>query len=112
MYVYNNLEHTSYTSIDDVVDGDLSPGPRPVYSRLRRSGVWGDCEVFEYTYAGPGSTQHPAYDVQGIIIGNLTVTHEQYELTVKKVDATSPSKGLPGAGSSSRMLMGPTPRRS
>ena len=54
-------------------------------------------QVYEYTYAGPGTTQHPAYDVQGIIIGNLTVTHEQYELAVKKVDATNPSKGLSGA---------------
>ena len=97
MYVYNNLEHTSYTSIDDVVDGTSLRDRAQYILDLGAQGVWGDCEVFEYTYAGPGSTQHPAYDVQGIIIGNLTVTHEQYELTVKKVDATNPSKGLPGA---------------
>ena len=97
MYVYNNLEHTSYSSIDDVVDGTSLRDRAQYILDLGAQGVWGDCEVFEYAYAGPGSTQHPAYDVQGIIIGDLTVTHEQYELTVKKVDATNPSKGLPGA---------------
>ncbi len=97
MYVYNNLEHTSYSSIDDVVDGTSLRDRAQYILDLGAQGVWGDCEVFEYAYAGPGSTQHPAYDVQGIITGDLIVTHEQYELTVKKVDATNPSKGLPGA---------------
>lgn len=97
MYVYNNLEHTSYSSIDDIVDGTSLRDRAQYILDLGAQGVWGDCEVFEYAYAGPGSTQHPAYDVQGIIIGDLTVTHEQYELTVKKVDATNPNKGLPGA---------------
>ena len=31
------------------------------------------------------------------MIGNLDVTREKYDLTVKKVDATNPNKGLPGA---------------
>ena len=31
------------------------------------------------------------------MVGELSVTHEQYSLTVKKVDATNPSMGLPGA---------------
>ncbi len=31
LYVYNNLEHTNYTSIDDVVDGDHSARPGAVY---------------------------------------------------------------------------------
>ena len=97
MYVYNNLEHTNYTSIDDVVDGTSLRDRAQYILDLGAQGVWGDCDVYEYTYAGPGSTQHPAYDVQGIIIGDLSVTREYYELTVKKVDATNPSKGLPGA---------------
>ena len=29
--------------------------------------------------------------------GNLDITREKYDLTVKKVDATNPNKGLPGA---------------
>ena len=64
---------------------------------LGAQGVWGDCKVYEYDYAGPGSAQHPAYDVQSIIIGDLTVTRERYQMTVKKVDATNPNLALPGA---------------
>ena len=54
MYVYNNLEHTSYTSIDDVVDGTSLRDRAQYILDLGAQGVWGDCEVFEYTYAGPG----------------------------------------------------------
>ena len=74
MYVYNNLEHTSYTSIDDVVDGTTLRDRAQYILDLGAQGVWGDCEVYEYDYAGPGTAQHPSYDVQGIIIGDLTVT--------------------------------------
>ena len=31
LYVYNNLEHTNYTSIDDVVDGTTLREPGAVY---------------------------------------------------------------------------------
>lgn len=60
-------------------------------------GVWGECDVYEYHYAGPGSSHHPAHDVQAVFVGRLTVTREQYELTIKKVDATNPNKSLAGA---------------
>ena len=60
-------------------------------------GRWGDCDVYEYDYAGPGTAQHPSYDVQGIVIGDLTVTRERYEFTIKKVDSTNPNLTLPGA---------------
>ena len=97
MYVYNNLEHTSYSSIDDVVDGTTLRDRAQYILDLGAQGVWGDCTVYEYDYAGPGTAQHPAYDVQGIIIGDLTVTRERYQFTIKKVDATNPNKALPGA---------------
>lgn len=97
MYVYNNLEHTNYTSIDDVVDGTTLRDQAQYILDLGAQGVWGDCEVYEYDYAGPGSAQHPAYDVQSIIIGDLTITRERYQFTIKKVDATNPNKALPGA---------------
>ena len=97
MYVYNNLEHTSYTSIDDVVDGTTLRDRAQYILDLGAQGVWGDCEVYEYDYAGPGTAQHPSYDVQGIIIGDLTVTRERYEFTIKKVDSTNPNLTLPGA---------------
>lgn len=97
MYIYNNLEHTNYTSIDDVVDGTTLRDQAQYILDLGAQGVWGDCEVYEYDYAGPGSAQHPAYDVQSIIIGDLTITRERYQFTIKKVDATNPNKALPGA---------------
>ena len=97
MYVYNNLEHTSYSSIDDVVDGTTLRDRAQYILDLGAQGVWGDCTVYEYDYAGPGTAQHPAYDVQGIIIGDLTVTRERYQFTIKKVDTTNPNLALPGA---------------
>lgn len=97
MYVYNNLQHTSYTSIDEVVDG-MSLRERAQYILdLGEQGVWGECEAYQYDYAGPGSSTHPADRVQSIIIGDLTVTRQQYKLTIRKVDSTNPNKGLPGA---------------
>ena len=97
MCVYNSLYHTNYTSIDDLLDG-VSLRDRAQYILdLGAQGVWGECDVYEYTYAGPGSTQHPANNVQAIIIGELTVVNEEYSLTVRKVDSTNPNKGLPGA---------------
>ena len=53
MYVYNNLEHTSYSSIDDVVDGTSLRDRAQYILDLGAQGVWGDCEVFEYIFAGP-----------------------------------------------------------
>lgn len=97
MYVYNNLHHTSYTSIDDVQDGTSFRERTQYILDLGTQGVWGDCEVYEYAYAGPGTSSHPANDVQAIMIGRLTVTHEQYSLTIKKVDSTNPNKALSGA---------------
>ena len=97
LYVYNNLYHTSYSSIDEEMDG-ISFRDRAQYILdLGTQGVWGDCAVYEYTYAGPGTSYHPANDVQSVVVGELTITREQYELTIRKVDATNPSKGLSGA---------------
>ena len=31
------------------------------------------------------------------MVGELNITREKYDLTVKKVDSTNPNKGLPGA---------------
>ena len=86
LYVYNNLYHTSYSSIDEEMDG-ISFRDRAQYILdLGAQGVWGDCAVYEYTYAGPGTSYHPANDVQSVVVGELTITREQYELTIRKVD--------------------------
>jgi hypothetical protein len=101
MAVYNTLEGTHYTSIDQK-QGNSSFRDRTQYILdLGSQGVWGKCAVYEYTFTGAGSSAHPAGTVQKIILGDLTVEHieqEEYVLIVKKVDATNPSKGLPGAG--------------
>ena len=99
MYVYNSLEGTSYTSIDQTIDG-ISFRDRTQYIfDLGNQGVWGDCTVYEYSFTGAGSSTHPAGTVQKVVIGDLSVggTEETYAITVKKVDATNPTKGLPGA---------------
>ncbi len=101
MAVYNTLEGTHYTSIDQK-QGESSFRDRTQFILdLGGQGVWGKCAVYEYTFTGAGSGAHPAGTVQKIILGDLTVEHieqEEYVLIVKKVDATNPSKGLPGAG--------------
>lgn len=98
MYVYNSLEGTHYTSIDQT-QGGSSFRSRPQYIFDLGSEVWGDCSVYLYTFTGAGTSDHPASTVQNVVIGELAVdtTEEQYTLTVKKVDATNPTKGLEGA---------------
>ncbi len=95
--VYNNLEHTSYTSIDDTMDGKSFRDRAQYILDLGAQGVWGECSVYEYAYTGPGSNYHPANDVQAVMVGELNITRQKYELTVKKVDSTNPNKGLAGA---------------
>lgn len=99
MYVYNSLAGTHYTSIDDK-QGNTSFRDRTQYIYdLGNQGVWGDCEVYEYSFTGAGSSTHPAGSVQKVVIGKLGMegTEESYVLTIKKVDTSNPTKGLPGA---------------
>ena len=97
MAVYNSLENTNYTSIDQEKDGS-SFRSRAQYILDLGSQVWGDCAVYEYSFTGAGSSAHPASSVQKVIIGDLSVTTaESYTLIIKKVDSTNPTKGLPGA---------------
>ena len=101
MAVYNTLQGTHYTSIDQKQDGTSFRDRTQYILDLGSQGVWGKCAVYEYDFTGAGSSSHPAGSVQKIILGDLTVdtpTEEEYVLIVKKVDATNPSKGLPGAG--------------
>ena len=73
MYVYNSLEGTHYTSIDDL-QGDTSFRDRTQYIfDLGNQGVWGDCKVYEYSFTGAGSSTHPANTVQKVVIGDLSV---------------------------------------
>ena len=97
MYVHNSINGTNFKSIDDELEG-WSFRDRALYILgLGEQGVWGDCDVYEYHYAGPGSSHHPSNDVQAVLVGRLTITREKYDLTIKKVDTTNPNKGLAGA---------------
>ena len=97
MYVHNNINGTNFKSIDDELEG-WSFRDRALYILgLGEQGVWGECDVYEYHYAGPGSSHHPSNDVQAVLVGRLTITREKYDLTIKKVDTTNPNKGLAGA---------------
>ena len=95
--VYNNLEHTSYTSIDDTMDGRSFRDRAQYILDLGSQGVWGECSVYEYAYTGVSTSYHQASDVQAIMIGELNIIRQKYDLTVKKVDSTNPNKGLAGA---------------
>ena len=96
-FLPRGVDLEQYTSIDDQMDGTSFRDRAQYILDLGEQGVWGDCDVYEYHYAGPGSSYHPSNNVQSIYVGTLTVSREQYELVVKKVDATNPSKGLAGA---------------
>ena len=95
--VYNNLHHGNYSGVDDLLDGMSFRNRAQYILDLGKQGVWGDCTVHEYAYTGSSTSSHQAKDVQAIMIGELNVIREKYDLTVKKVDATNPNKGLPGA---------------
>ena len=99
MAVYNSLEGTHYTSIDDELNG-RSFRDRTQFILDGGTNLWGDCKVYQYNFTGAGSSTHPASSVQKVILGELTpttTTDEDYSLIVKKVDSTNPSKGLAGA---------------
>lgn len=88
MCVYNNPEHTNYSSIDDLLDGISFRDSAQYILDLGAQGAWGEREVREYAYTGPGSSYHPANDVQAVMVDELNITREKYELTVKKADSS------------------------
>ena len=100
MAVFNSLDGSHFTSIDQEKDGSSFRSRAQYILDLGNQGVWGDCAVYEYTFTGAGSSAHPASSVQKVILGELSVkpgTKEDYTLIIKKVDATNPTKGLQGA---------------
>ena len=98
MAVFNSLEGTHYTSIDEEKDGSSFRSRAQYILDLGQRGVWGQCTAYEYGFTGAGSSAHPASGVQKIILGELEVTTEDsYTLIVKKVDSSNPTKGLAGA---------------
>ena len=102
MAVYNSIEGTSYTSIDEKRDGSTNTfrDISQYVLELGERGVWGKCQAYEYSFTGSGSGTHPASSVQKIILGDHSIENkpkEDYFLIVKKVDSSNPTKGLAGA---------------
>jgi hypothetical protein len=102
MAVYNSIEHTHYTSIDEK-RADSTNTFRDISQYvldLGKRGVWGKCQAYEYSFTGSGSSTHPASGVQKIILGDHSIENppkDEYSLIVKKVDSADPTKGLAGA---------------
>ena len=102
MAVYNSIEGTHYTSIDEK-RADSTNTFRDISQYvldLGKRGVWGKCQAYEYSFTGSGSSTHPASGVQKIILGDHSIENppkDEYSLIVKKVDSADPTKGLPGA---------------
>ena len=102
MAVYNSIEGTSYTNIDEK-RADSTNTFRDISQYvldLGKRGVWGKCQAYEYSFTGSGSSTHPASSVQKIILGDHSIENkpkEEYFLIVKKVDSSNPTKGLAGA---------------
>ena len=100
MAVYNTLENTHFTNIDQERDHISFRDRTQFIFDLGNRGVWGKCAVYEYSFTGTGGSSHPASTVQKIILGDLTVEHhteDEYTLVIKKADATNPAKSLSGA---------------
>lgn len=102
MAVYNSIEGTHYTSIDEKrTDSNNTFRDIAQYVlELGGRGVWGKCQAYEYSFTGSGSSSHPASGVQKIILGDHSIENkpqEDYSLIVKKVDSSNPTKGLAGA---------------
>lgn len=73
MYAYNNIGGFNYTSIDDTVDGSSFRSRVQYNLDMGAQGMWGNCEVYQYSYAGSDTSYQQANNVQAIIIGELTV---------------------------------------
>ena len=102
MAVYNSIEGTSYTNIDEKRAGSTNTfrDISQYVLDLGKRGVWGKCQAYEYSFTGSGSSTHPASSVQKIILGDHSIENkpkEEYFLIVKKVDSSNPTKGLAGA---------------
>lgn len=101
MYVSNNLNGTHHTDIhkDKTLLG--ATYYNVANDIVSNPDAWCDVEVYMYTYTGGPVGSHTPGSVQRMLVGIPSISdkpEELYNLTVKKVDATNPTKGLPGAG--------------
>lgn len=100
MYVTNAISNLGHTDI--YTQGP--PGTVNKYYDVAENIVdnpdaWCDVDVYQYTYAGGKVGRHEPGGVQAMLVGvpKTDTTTETYEITVKKVDSTNPTKRIPGA---------------
>ena len=100
MWVFNCLKGENHSSIDECTAGsDTSFRDTVQYIFTLGPETWGLADVYLYEFTGAGNENYPPELIQSVVIGNVehNSTPESYSLTVKKVDATNTSLGLPGA---------------
>ncbi len=97
MYVFNILDNKDYTSIDDEYGGVSF---RNWIQTILTQGteVWGDWDLYKYSFTGKGNDQYPADSIQSVIVGvPHEATENSYTLKIRKTDAADPQQGLAGA---------------
>ena len=101
MYVVNAYSGSHDTDIyTDKVAGTSNTYMNVAQTIVDNPDAWCDVEVYRYDYAGGTVSGRDPSTIQGMLVGvpKMTPTPEEnYEVTVKKVDASNPNKGLPGA---------------
>ena len=101
MYVINAINHINHTDIyNDVVPGTVNKYYDVASLIVDNPDAWCDVDVYQYTYAGGTVGNHTPGGVQAMLVGIPKKDIPElgnYKITVKKVDVTNPTKGLPGA---------------
>ena len=100
MWVFNCLKGENHSSIDECTAGSETSFRDTVqYIFTLGAETWGLADVYLYEFTGAGNENYPPDLIQSVVIGNVehSSTPKSYSLTVKKVDASNTSLGLPGA---------------
>lgn len=115
MYIANAKNGTSYSDIYTDKYGTTT-----FYQKgekvLDNTDCWPDVDVTLYHYIGgnatsPDGKKHYTNDnTQAIMVATPKVTTEEYQIVVKKVDSSNPTKGLAGAEFSLEMVGSDDPK--
>ena len=99
MYVVNAYSGSHDTDIyTETVERTPNTYMDVATSIVDNPGAWCDVDVYQYGYAGGDVGSRPASSIQAMLVGvPKQPDGEEYEITVKKVDATNPALGLAGA---------------
>ena len=99
---YHDAGYEWATHYENIDDGSWTCRQAAQYI-LNHPDWWGDWKIYSYQYNDKGSGSHPdPSKIQSIIVGiynpdEPNTPGDPCKLTIKKVDASNPSKGLQGA---------------